>query len=117
MISNWIEETKILSTGIQPKLLYKNTRYGFTAKEFQRRCSYLNNTLVIAKTNFEKIIGGFSPLPWYNLHSSNSNDNNNDNCFDNSENIIKIILKNILNILLNLQILLLFFLKMIRKNI
>ena len=65
MIRDWIDDTNIFSTGIQPKLLYKATRDGFMAKEFQKRCSNLQNTLVIAKTNFNKIVGGFCPLPWF----------------------------------------------------
>jgi hypothetical protein len=64
MVRDWIEETNIFSTGIQPKLIYKATRDGFFAKNFQENCQNLQNVLVIAKTDHNKIIGGFSPLPW-----------------------------------------------------
>ena len=63
MVRDWIEETNIFSTGIQPKLIYKATRDGFSAKNFQENCQNLQNVLVIAKTDHNKIIGGFSPLP------------------------------------------------------
>jgi len=64
MVRDWIEETNIFSTGIQPKLIYKATRDWFSAKNFQENCQNLQNVLVIAKTDHNKIIGGFSPLPW-----------------------------------------------------
>jgi len=63
-ICNWIDEKQIYSQPIQPKLLFKATRDGFTAEEFQKRCIGVNNTLVIARTNYGKIIGGFTPLAW-----------------------------------------------------
>jgi len=63
-IRKWIESTDIFSNPIQPKLLYKATRDGFSYKEFQKRCLGLKNTLVIAKTSLEKVIGGFTPLAW-----------------------------------------------------
>jgi hypothetical protein len=64
MIRDWIDETNIFSTGIQPKLIHKSTRDGFSAKNFQKNCHNYQNVLIIAKTDHNKIIGGFSPLPW-----------------------------------------------------
>jgi len=64
LICKWIDATDIFVNSIQPKLLYKATRDGFSYEEFQKRCCGIKNTLVIAKTNSEKIIGGFTPLVW-----------------------------------------------------
>lgn len=64
LIRNWIDSTDLYSNGIQPKLLYKATRDGFAAQEFQKRCYNIANTLIIAKTNYGKLIGGFTPLAW-----------------------------------------------------
>lgn len=64
MVRDWIDETNIFSTGMQPKLLYKATKDGFNAKNFQENCLNFQNVLIIAKTDFNKIIGGFTPLPF-----------------------------------------------------
>ena len=48
----------------QLKLLYRATRDGFAAKKFHEKCDNQGATLVIAKTSFDKIIGGYTTLPW-----------------------------------------------------
>lgn len=63
-IHDWVDATGIFPHSIEPRLLYKASRDGFSAKEFQTRCLSIPNTLVIARTNFGKIIGGFNPLVW-----------------------------------------------------
>lgn len=65
-IGKWIEDTNIFPNPIQPKLLYKATRDGFSANNFKTKCWSVKNSLIIAKTNFGKIIGGFTPIPWEN---------------------------------------------------
>jgi len=47
-------------------LLFKATRDGFSHFDFKEKCLGKINTLVIAITNHDKIIGGFTPLPWEN---------------------------------------------------
>jgi len=49
------------------KLLFKASKDGFSHFDFKEKCSGKANTLVIAVTNFEKTIGGFTPLPWENV--------------------------------------------------
>ena len=48
------------------KLLFKATKDGFSHLDFKEKCAGKPNTLVIAVTNFDKFIGGFTPLPWDN---------------------------------------------------
>jgi len=64
LIQGWIESLKIFSEEMSPKLIFKAKRDGYSAKEFQKRCCGVENTLVIARTNFGKTVGGFSPMAW-----------------------------------------------------
>jgi hypothetical protein len=45
-------------------LLYRASEHEFSVKEFHRLCDGETNTLVLVKTEFNKIIGGFTPIPW-----------------------------------------------------
>ena len=45
-------------------LLYKATRDGFSHLNFKEKCLGKSNTLVVVLTEFNKIVGGFTPLQW-----------------------------------------------------
>jgi hypothetical protein len=47
---------------IQP--LYRASRHEFSAEEFHRLCDGKTNTLVIAKTEYNRLVGGFCAVPW-----------------------------------------------------
>jgi len=44
--------------------LFRASDHGFSAKEFHKHCDHIPHTLVLIKTNFGKIIGGYTPLKW-----------------------------------------------------
>jgi hypothetical protein len=46
------------------QLLYRATHQDFSAKAFHSICDGKNNTLTIIKTEFGKLAGGFSTVPW-----------------------------------------------------
>lgn len=46
------------------QLLFRALEYSFSASEFDKWCDGVNNTLVIVKTEFNKVIGGFTPNRW-----------------------------------------------------
>lgn len=52
------------NTNIKFKLLHKASVNGFAANYFVLNCHNIPNTIVVAQTNFGKLIGGFTPLPW-----------------------------------------------------
>jgi hypothetical protein len=54
------------SKDLKLKLLFKATRDGFAHFDFKEKCAGKTDTLLIAITNYDKIIGGFTPLPWEN---------------------------------------------------
>ena len=54
------------SKDLKLKLLFKATRDGFSHFDFKEKCAGKTDTLLIAITNYDKIIGGFTPLPWEN---------------------------------------------------
>lgn len=45
-------------------LLYRASENGFSTPVFYDKCSNIPNTVIIAKTENGKIIGGFTPIPW-----------------------------------------------------
>ena len=46
------------------KLLYRASENNFSCHKFHQECDGKENTLVVAKTEFGKVIGGFTPLRW-----------------------------------------------------
>ena len=46
------------------KLLYRASQNEFSVAKFYNKCSNIPNTLILIKTEFNKIIGGFTPLCW-----------------------------------------------------
>jgi hypothetical protein len=45
-------------------LLYRASENEFSVGEFQKKCDTIPNTLLLVKTEYSKVIGGFTPLPW-----------------------------------------------------
>ena len=55
------------SGGMQPKnfkLLYRASENDFKAAVFHKKCDNIPNTFTMAKTEFGRILGGFTPLTW-----------------------------------------------------
>jgi hypothetical protein len=50
------------------KLLYRASEHEFNIKKFHELCDEEENTFTIIKTEFGKLIGGFTPLKWNNKH-------------------------------------------------
>ena len=46
------------------QLLFRASDHNFEAAKFHQNCDKIPNTLTIAKTEFGKIIGGFTTLEW-----------------------------------------------------
>ncbi len=49
---------------MQVKLLYRASDHGFCVKKFHEKCDGISNTLTVVRTEFDKKIGGFTPLKW-----------------------------------------------------
>jgi hypothetical protein len=52
------------------KLLYRASENEFCAKKFHEQCNGISNTLTVAWTQFDKKIGGFTPLKWKNSYET-----------------------------------------------
>lgn len=48
----------------QVKLLYRASDNGFCIKKFHEKCDEVANTLTVVWTEFDRKIGGFTPLKW-----------------------------------------------------
>jgi hypothetical protein len=46
------------------KLAYRGSRHGWMAVDFHRHCDNVGPTLVIIKTTFNKVLGGFTKSSW-----------------------------------------------------
>ena len=46
------------------KLVYRASRDGDKAKDFHEKCDNLSPILVVIKSNFDQVFGGFSHLPF-----------------------------------------------------
>jgi hypothetical protein len=46
------------------KLLYRASENNFSCFKFHQNCDGKENTLVVAKTEFGKVIGGYTPYAW-----------------------------------------------------
>lgn len=60
----WLSET-LKKNDFSSKLLYRASEHKFSSCKFHKFCDGFENTLVIAKTEFNKIIGGFTPNKWH----------------------------------------------------
>lgn len=48
----------------QVKLLYRASDNDFDVRKFHKKCDGVANTLTVVWTEFDKKIGGFTPLKW-----------------------------------------------------
>jgi chromosome segregation ATPase len=65
ILEPWLAPLRINSNGnLKLNLLYKATRDGFDHTSFKEKCIGKANTLVVVWTEFNKLIGGFTPLAW-----------------------------------------------------
>lgn len=61
----WLAPLRQRSVGsLKVNLLYKATRDGFSHTSFKDRCLGKSNTLIVVLTEFNRFIGGFTPLAW-----------------------------------------------------
>jgi hypothetical protein len=51
-------------SSISLKLLFRASDHGFSSESFHKFCDHIPHTLVLIKTNYNKIIGGYTPLKW-----------------------------------------------------
>ena len=65
-ILDFFEESQTI---IGFKLLYRASENGYQVATFHAKCDNIPNTLVIARTEFGNIIGGFTQLPWNMSHA------------------------------------------------
>jgi hypothetical protein len=76
--SRWLEDSMILkdtsemeslsliqmTKAKKGKLIYRATEDGFSARDFHSKCDYVENTLIIIKTDSNYIFGGFTTAKW-----------------------------------------------------
>ncbi len=64
-LKEWFSQLRIGgSSKITLDLLMKASRDGFGWETFRDRCHRKSPTIVVVLTSFDKLIGGFTPLPW-----------------------------------------------------
>ncbi len=51
-------------TPIKFTLLYRASENGYSAAKFHERCDNVPNTMLLVKTEFDKVIGGYTPIAW-----------------------------------------------------
>ena len=62
-ISLWLEET-LKKSNLGLIRIFIASEDGFSSEAFKSKCNGKTNTVTIAKTNFGKLIGGFTPIAW-----------------------------------------------------
>jgi hypothetical protein len=83
----------------QFSLLWRDSRNGFTAKEFHGRCDGHGNTLTVIFDRKGNIFGGFTPLKWESrVHNGKYGDQDNRFKTDDSQKSFLFTLKNPHNI-------------------
>jgi len=50
------------------KKIYSSIIDGMDGITFIEKCKNYEKTIVVAKSNFGKILGGYSPMKWRNFH-------------------------------------------------
>ena len=63
LINFWLNVNK-KNRNFRLNLLYKASRDGFSHLDFKEKCYGKQNTFVIAVTNYDMVIGGYTPLAW-----------------------------------------------------
>lgn len=46
------------------RLLFRASEHNFSIKEFHKKCDGQAGTLILAETEFGKVIGGYTPIAW-----------------------------------------------------
>ena len=63
-INSWVNQTMNKNNNYKYNLLYKASKEDYDISKFQNLCHGKGPNLVVLMTNFNKIIGGFTPLVW-----------------------------------------------------
>lgn len=45
-------------------MLYRATRDSFRVAKFHEKCDNIFDTLTLVRTTKQKVLGGYTPLPW-----------------------------------------------------
>jgi len=65
ILKNWLNSSNIANNkNLNLNLLLKASKDGFKAEIFKRKCHNKSFTLIVVLTSFDKLIGGFTSLPW-----------------------------------------------------
>lgn len=54
--------------------MYRASENNFSIAKFHQNCDNKSDTLVIAKTEFGRIVGGYTPLKWNSNAANYGND-------------------------------------------
>ena len=65
LINNWIKE-KTNKNNFSFELIFKMSEKGTNCRDFHKYCDNKGPTLILVKTNKNKMFGGFTPLNWNN---------------------------------------------------
>ncbi len=66
-LKNWFETLNIAnSKRIKLNLLMKASIDGFDATVFREKCHKKPSTMIVLLTSYDKLIGGYTPIPWNN---------------------------------------------------
>ena len=57
-------------------MLYRASEHNFVSSTFHQKCDNIQHTLVLARTEYGKTIGGYTPIMWNAASSAYANDNN-----------------------------------------
>ena len=52
------------------RLLYRASENDYSVGKFHDKCDGVKNTLTLVRTQKDKVIGGFTPLPWRSTSGS-----------------------------------------------
>ncbi len=63
------------------KLLFKASEHQFSAAKFYEHCDKVKNVLVLVKTQFGKVIGGYNPYGWSSEMNGNYTVDQQKKCF------------------------------------
>ena len=56
---SWLSD--VLDQPTKIERIYRASEHGFSAKEFHKKCDNKGPTLTLVRTEFGKVIGGYSP--------------------------------------------------------
>ena len=53
-----------LNNPVDAKLLFRASEHSFKASQFHEKCNSVPDTLTLVKTQFDKVIGGYTHYEW-----------------------------------------------------